>query len=214
FDTYYERAKNEYGVRYIRCMASTVKEDPNTNNLTIRYVTSSGELVDEEFEMVVLSVGLKPSSKTLGTANRLGVNLNQYGFCSTSTFTPIATSKEGIYVCGASSEPKDIPEVVCQASGAAACVGELLQEVRGTMMAKKEYPSEVDVTGQLPRIGVFVCRCGINIAGVVDVPQVVEYAKSLPDVVCTEEKIYVCSQDSQGLIREKIREHNLNRVVV
>ncbi len=214
FDSYYERAKNEYGVRYIRCMASTVKEDPGTNNLTIRYVTSSGELVDEEFDMVVLSVGLKPSAKTQELAQRLGLTLNQHGFYSTESFTPTTTSKEGVYICGASSEPKDIPETVMQASGAAACVGELLQEARGTMMAKKEYPPETDVSGQEPRIGVFVCRCGINIAGVVDVPQVVEYAKSLPNVVCTEEKIYVCSQDSQGLIREKIREHNLNRVVV
>jgi len=214
FDAYYERAKNEYGVRYIRCMVSTVKEDPNTHNLTIRYVAENGDLVDEEFEMVVLSVGLKPGAKLQELANNLGVDLNQYGFCGTSTFNPITTTKPGVYVCGASSEPKDIPETVMQASGAAACVGELLGEVRGSEIIHKEYPPEIDVRGQEPRIGVFVCRCGINIAGVVDVPQVVEYAKGLPNVVCAEEKIYVCSQDSQALIREKIREHNLNRVVV
>ncbi|MFH1860199.1 MAG: FAD-dependent oxidoreductase [bacterium] len=214
FDAYYERAKNEYGIRYIRCMVSTVKEDPNTNNLMIRYVASSGELVEEEFEMVVLSVGLKPGAKLQELANNLGIDLNQYGFCSTSTFTPIGTTKPGIYVCGASSEPKDIPETVMQASGAAACVGELLGEVRGSEIIHKEYPPEIDVTGQEPRIGVFVCRCGINIAGVVDVPAVIQYAAGLPNVVCTEEKIYVCSQDSQALIREKMREHNLNRVVV
>jgi len=214
FDGYYERAKNEYGVRYIRCMVSTVKEDPNTNNLIIRYVDSSGELREEEFEMVVLSVGLKPGAKLQELANNLGVDLNQYGFCTTSVFAPIATTKPGVYVCGASSEPKDIPETVMQASGAAACVGELLGEVRGSEIIHKEYPPEIDVNGQKPRIGVFVCRCGINIAGVVDVPQVVEYAKSLPNVVCAQEKIYVCSQDSQALIKEKIREYNLNRVVV
>ncbi|MEK7813190.1 MAG: FAD-dependent oxidoreductase, partial [Candidatus Desantisbacteria bacterium] len=214
FDSYYERAKNEYGVRYIRCMASTVKEDPNTSNLTIRYAAENGELVDEEFEMVVLSVGLKPGAKLQELADNLGVNLNQYGFCSTSTFTPIGTTKPGIYVCGASSEPKDIPETVMQASGAAACVGELLGDVRGSEIVHKKYPTEIDVSGQEPRIGVFVCRCGINIAGVVDVPCVAKYASSLPNVACVEEKIYVCSQDSQGLIKEKIREHNLNRVVV
>ncbi|MFH1860334.1 MAG: FAD-dependent oxidoreductase, partial [bacterium] len=214
FDGYYERAKNEYGVRYVRCMVSVVKEDPNTNNLIIRYVASSGELIEEEFDMVVLSVGLKPSPKIQELADTLGVNLNQYGFCTTASLTPINTSKPGIYVCGASSEPKDIPETVMQASGAAACVGELLSDVRGSEIIRKEYPPESDVSGQEPRIGVFVCRCGINIAGVVDVPEVVKYASSLPGVSCIEEKIYVCSQDSQGLIQEKIREHNLNRVVV
>ncbi|MEK7813460.1 MAG: FAD-dependent oxidoreductase, partial [Candidatus Desantisbacteria bacterium] len=204
FDNYYERAKNEYGVRYIRCMASTVKEDPNTQNLIIRYVNSAGELIEEEFDLVVLSVGLKPSPKMRELTDRLDVNLNQYGFCATDTLTPIATSKPGIYVCGASSEPKDIPETVMQASGAAACVGELLGDVRGSDIVHKSYPSETDVSGQNPRIGVFVCRCGINIAGVVDVPGVAEYAKNLPNVACVEEKIYVCSQDSQGLIKEKI----------
>ncbi|MFH1962949.1 MAG: FAD-dependent oxidoreductase [bacterium] len=214
FDSYYERAKNEYGVRYVRCMVSTVKEDPATNNLIIRYVSSSGELIEEEFDMVVLSVGLKPSPKIKELADKLGVNLNQYGFCTTAVTTPINTSKPGIFVCGASSEPKDIPETVMQASGAAACIGELLFDVRGKEIIHKNYPPELDVSNQEPRVGVFVCRCGINIAGVVDVPGVAGYASSLPGVVCVEEKIYVCSQDSQGLIQEKIREHNLNRVVV
>ncbi len=214
FDSYYERAKNEYGVRYVRCMVSTVKEDPNTNNLTIRYVAASGELIEEEFDLVVLSVGLKPSPKMRELADNLGVNLNQYGFCTTNTLTPVTTSKPGIFICGASSEPKDIPETAMQASGAAACVGELLGDVRGTEIVHKKYPAETDVSGQEPRIGVFVCRCGINIAGVVDVPGVAKYASSLPNVACVEEKIYVCSQDSQGMIREKIRENNLNRVVV
>jgi heterodisulfide reductase subunit A-like polyferredoxin len=214
FDLYYERAQKEYGVRYIRCMASTVKEDPNTNNLTIRYVASNNELIEEEFEMVILSVGLKPSAKTQELAQRLGIALNQHGFYDTSTFSPIATSKEGVYIAGAASEPKDIPETVMQASGAAACVGELLSDARGSMMAKKEYPPEIDVAGQPPRIGIFICRCGINIAGVVDVPRVVEYAKGLANVACVEEKIYTCSQDSQALIKDKIREHNLNRVIV
>jgi len=214
FDLYYERAKNEYGVRYIRCMVSTIKEDPHTHNLTIRYVTSSGELVEEEFDIVVLSVGLKPSPKMQELANILGVALNQYGFCRTSTFTPTETTKPGVYVCGASSEPKDIPETVMQASGAAACVGELLADVRGSEIIHKGYPAEIDVKGQEPRIGVFVCRCGVNIAAVVDVPAVVEYAKSMPNVVYVEEKIYICSQDSQAVIKEKIKEHHLNRVIV
>lgn len=214
FDAYYEWAKEQYGVRYVRCLVSTVKEDPKTKNLTIRYMTAPNKLVEEEFEMVVLSVGLKPSAKTKALARNLGIELNQHEFCATSTWTPMTTSKEGIYVCGAYSEPKDIPETVMQASGAAACVGELLADTRGNMLVKKEYPPEIDVSNQPPRIGVFVCRCGINIAGVVDVPAVVEYAATLPNVVCVEEKIYVCSQDSQSLIREKIKEHNLTRIVV
>ena len=65
-----------------------------------------------------------------------------------------------------------------------------------------------------PRIGVFVCNCGINIGSVVKVPEVAEYARSLPHVVYVEENLYTCSQDTQDKLTEVIKEHGLNRVVV
>jgi heterodisulfide reductase subunit A len=89
-----------------------------------------------------------------------------------------------------------------------------LAEARWTLTRTKEIPEEVDVRGESPRIGVFVCRCGTNIAGVVDVPAVVEFAKTLPGVAYVEENMFSCSQDTQEKITEVIKEHRLNRVVV
>ena len=174
----------------------------------------AGKIVEEEFDMVILSVGLEPAKHTVAMAKRLGVEVDKYGFAKTNSFKPHSTSKDGIYVCGAYQGPKDIPETVAQASGAAADAMAPLTTARGTMIVKKEYPPEVDVKGQDPRIGVFVCNCGINIGGVVNVPKVREYAKTLENVVHVEDNLYTCSQDTQAKIRDAIKEHNLNRVIV
>jgi heterodisulfide reductase subunit A-like polyferredoxin len=214
FETYYERAKTESGVRYVKCAVSRVREDFHTKNLTITYIDESGKIVEEEFEMVVLSVGLEPAKHTVAMAKRLGVEVDKYGFAKTASFEPHTTSRDGIYVCGVYQGPKDIPETVAQASGAAADAMAPLAMARGTMIVKKEYPPEVDVKDQEPRIGVFVCNCGINIGGVVNVPTVRNYARTLKNVVHVEDNLYTCSQDTQAKIREVIKEHNLNRVIV
>ena len=147
-------------------------------------------------------------------AERLGIRLNQYGFCKADEFEPLKSSRPGIFVCGAAGGPKDIPETVTGASGAAAEVAALLESARGTLTVEKTYPPEIDIRGERPRIGVFICHCGINIGGVVNVPEVVEYARSLPYVVYAEDNLYTCSQDTQEGIKEKIEEHRLNRVMV
>ena len=215
FEEYYNRAKDVYGVRFIRTRVAEVKEIGETKNLILRYeIEDEDKVKEEEFDMVVLSVGLIPKRGTKELAQRLGIGLNEYGFCKTSEFAPVRTNKPGIYVAGVFEAPKDIPETVMQGSAAAGEAASLLAEARGTLVTHKEYPPEIDVTGQEPRIGVFVCHCGINIAGVVDVPQVVEYVKTLPNVMHAENNLYTCSQDTQKLIIEKIKEHNLNRVVV
>ena len=164
--------------------------------------------------MVVLSIGMQPPKNVKELAKNLGIKLNKYNFCETQTFTPMNTSKPGIFVCGAFSAPKDIPESVAQASGAAAKAMSIIASARGTQVVAKKYPPERDVSKEEPRIGVFVCHCGINIGGVVDVPEVVKYAKILPNVVYAEANVYTCSQDTQKLIREKIEQNNLNRVIV
>ncbi|MCK4613913.1 MAG: FAD-dependent oxidoreductase [Thermoplasmata archaeon] len=214
FEAYYNRAKDEHGVRFVRCRVSEVQEDPETNNLLIRYETEDGELKEEIFDMVVLSVGLAAKEGVKELADRLGIKLNEYGFCKTSELTPIDTSKPGIYVSGAFSGPKDIPETVMEASGAAARASGLISSERNSLVEKKEYPREIDVIAQGPRIGVFVCHCGINIGGYVDVPGVVEYARSLPNVAYAEDNLYTCSQDTQKRIIEMIKEYELNRVIV
>lgn len=214
FDKYYERAQKEYGIRYIKSMVSSVKQMQQTKNLKIKYVKDGREIVEEEFDLVVLSVGLSPSENIQQLGRRLGVELNKYGFCQTDAFSPVKTSRAGIYVCGAFQGPKDIPETVIQASGAASFAQGDLASARGSLVTRKEYPPEIDVRGQPPRIGAFICHCGINIGGVVDVPAVVKYAQTLPHVVYSMHNLYTCSQDTQEIIKEKIREHNLNRVIV
>jgi heterodisulfide reductase subunit A-like polyferredoxin len=214
FDAYYERAKKEYGVRFIRSMISKVAEKPKTKNLLITYVDGEGKIKEEEFNLVVLSVGLNPSKDAKELAQRLGLELDAYGFCKTEEFSPLHTSKPGIYVCGAFQGPKDIPETVAQASGAVTGASTFLADVRGTLTKKKDYPAEIDVKDQEPRIGVFVCHCGINIGGVVRVPEVKEYAKNLEGVAYVDENLYTCSQDTQEKIKKAIQEHQLNRVVV
>jgi heterodisulfide reductase subunit A-like polyferredoxin len=214
FDAYYERAKQQYGVRFIRSMISKVSEKPKTKNLLITYVDGEGKIKEEEFDLVVLSVGLNPSKGAKDLAERFGLELNNYGFCKTEEFSPLRTSKPGIYVCGAFQGPKDIPETVAQASAAVTSTSILLADVRGTLTKKKDYPEEADVKDQEPRIGVFVCHCGINIGGVVNVPEVKEYAKTLDGVAYVEENLYTCSQDTQEKIKKAIQEYQLNRVVV
>jgi heterodisulfide reductase subunit A len=214
FDEYYTRAREEYNVRFIRSRVSSVEEVNGTGNLSLRYATEEGKIIDEEFDLVVLSVGCRTSQKEIDLANKLGIRLNEHGFCQTDEFSPVQTSKPGIFVCGAFQGPKDIPETVMQASAAAANSSALLSSVRHTLIREKEYPPERDVIGVPPRIGVFVCHCGINIGGIVNVPQVSDYAATLPNVVFADDNLYTCSQDTQERIKEKIKEHNLNRVVV
>ena len=213
FDAYYERAQGEWGIQFIRSRVASVTEDPSTGNIFLHYVENEEPKV-EQFDMVILSVGMQPPKNVEKLAENLGITLNKYKFCQTNTFSPLETSKPGIFVCGAFSAPKDIPESVAQASGAASKAMDIIADERGKLVTVKEFPPERDVSQEEPRIGVFVCHCGVNIGSVVNVPEVVEYAKTLPNVAYAEANLYTCSQDAQKLIAEKIKQHNLNRVVV
>ncbi|MBC7108026.1 MAG: CoB--CoM heterodisulfide reductase iron-sulfur subunit A family protein [Methanomassiliicoccales archaeon] len=214
FEDYRERAENEYGIKIHRAArVASIEEDPVTKNLIVRY-SENGNTISEEFDLVVLSVGLTPCSDAEKLSRRLNFKLNKHGFCETDTYNPLSTSRPGIFVSGSFVSPKDIPTTVAEASGAAAKAASLISSARNTLVTVKEYPPEIDVAGQEPRIGVFVCHCGINIGGVVKVPSVVEYARTLPGVVYAEDNLYTCSSDTQERIKEKIKEHRLNRVVV
>ena len=214
FDRFVNRAKDEYGIRYIRSMPSVIKEMQQTNNLLITYVNQDGTLTEEEFDMVVLSVGLMPPKEAKQLAASLGVELEEHGFCKTSLENPVQTTRPGVFVCGAFGGPKDIPETVMEASAAAACAEGLLAAKRGTMITPVQNPEEKDMRGQGVRTGVFVCHCGINIGGVVDVPAVRDYAATLPTVVYTADNLFTCSQDTAVKMKEVIEEQNLTRVVV
>ncbi|TKJ29381.1 MAG: 4Fe-4S ferredoxin [Chloroflexi bacterium B3_Chlor] len=211
---YYRQAQKNYGIKYTYSRISTLKEDPVTRNLIARYYTDDGRLQEESFHLVVLSVGMEMSPQVRELGQTLGIELDEYGFCHTLEFQPLETSRPGIFACGPFVEPKDIPETVVEASAAASRAESLLAEVRGSLTKGKDYPPDRDVSEEEPRIGVFVCHCGSNIGGFLDVPGVAEYAKTLPFVVHSEDNLYTCSQDSVELIKQRIHEHDLNRVVV
>ena len=214
FEEYLFRAENEYGVQVLRnTRVPKVQEDPKTNNLMI-FFHEGPEIKEEVFDMVVLSAGARPPASAQAAARVMGIQLNQFGFCEADELSPVETSVPGIFVCGAFSGPKDIPDSIAQASGAAGKVAALLSEQRGTLVQKKEYPAEKAVVGKEPRIGVFVCHCGINIGSVVNVPEVMEYARTLPNVVYVDRNLYTCSGDTQKRIKEVIEKNDLNRVVV
>jgi len=215
FEKYYWRAEQEHGVRFIRSRIHSIDRVPGSDDVSIRYVTESGEIKEETFNLVVLSVGLESSLDALNLAKTLGVEIKpETRFAASSPFTPVNTSKDGIYVCGVFQAPKDIPQSVMEASAAAAAAGELLAAARNTAIKKPEIPPERDVSGEEPRIGVFVCNCGINIGGVINIPKLAEYAKTLPNVVFVDENLFTCSADTQAKIIQAIQEHNLNRVMV
>ncbi|MBI4790559.1 MAG: hydrogenase iron-sulfur subunit [Chloroflexi bacterium] len=214
FYRYYQRAQDEHGVRYVRSMISSVKEMQPTKNLLLKFVGDDGRIREEEFDLVVLSTGLKPSPKTAELCDRLGISTNRHGFCATQALAPAQTSRPGIYACGTITGPKDIPQTVMEASAAAAGVEQLLAPARGTRVREKEFPPERSVAGEEPRIGAFVCHCGTNIAGVVDVRDVAESARTLPGVVVAEDNLHMCAPDAQVRIKELMAEHKLNRVLV
>jgi heterodisulfide reductase subunit A-like polyferredoxin len=214
FDRYYERARTEHGVRYVRSLISRVAEHPKTHNLVISYINETNSFQNEEFDLVILSVGLKPHSESKELARTLQVQTDRFGFCQSLPFNSVGTSRPGIFAGGVFQNPKDIPETVTQASGAAGEAAALLSEVRGTQVRELVFPEERAVEGEEARIGVLICHCGINIAGVVDVDQVTEYAKTLPGVVYADHFLFTCSTDSQEEMQKVINEQRLNRVIV
>ena len=214
YEKYYRRARDEHGVRFIRSRIHTISQVEETKDLVLRYSDEEGTLHEETFDMVVLSVGLEITAETRQLAARLGMAVDGHGFAVTHPFNPTATSRPGVYVSGAFQAPKDIPASVTDASSAACAASMDLQKARGSDIKTLTMPDEIDVADESPRIGVFVCNCGINIAGVVDVPAVTEYAAGLPGVVLADQNLFTCSQDTQDRMKEMIREHGLNRVVV
>jgi heterodisulfide reductase subunit A len=214
FERYYQRAEDLPGVRFIRSYVSIGKENPETKNVTIRYATANDGVKEEEFDMVVLSVGLNPPADYKGLADKFGIELNSHGFCKAIPSNPIETNRPGIFASGAFQGPTDIPESVFTASGAGAQCGELLDYRRGKLAKERIYPPERDVSKEEPRIGVFVCHCGANIGSVVNVPSSVEYALTLPNVVYAQEQLFSCATNSAQEITDLAKEKGLNRVVI
>jgi heterodisulfide reductase subunit A len=213
FEEFYTRARKEYGIKFVSSRPPEVNVDP-AGKLFVRYEDmNEGKIKNMPLDLVVLSVGLDPSPETKKLAHMLGLDLDEFGNVASLIDHPLETNAPGIHACGVVQGPKDIPDTVAQGSGAAAKASGLLATERGTLIKEKIYPAEKAIP-EKPRIGVMVCHCGINIGGVVKVPEVVEYAKTLPNVIHAEEAIYACSRDNQEKIKTLIQEKNLNRFLV
>jgi len=214
YNAYFIRSRDFYGVQYTRCRISNIREDPATHDLWVNYLDEAGQLQEERFDLVVLSVGSEPPLQAVALAHDLGIELNEHGFCRTSKFTPVETSRPGIFVAGAFSSPKEIAETVAEASAAAASCMELLAAAARPGPPSTTYPEERDVSREEPRVGVLICRCGKEISGVVNTTAVNRYARTLPNVVRVEEIDFACIGDAPEIIARVIRKENLNRVVI
>ncbi|MCK5679790.1 CoB--CoM heterodisulfide reductase iron-sulfur subunit A family protein, partial [bacterium] len=214
FERYFQRAEALPGTRFIRSYASITGENPENSNVVIKYATNDDGVKEEEFDMVVLSVGLNPPAENQEIAEKFGIELSDHGFSLAIDTNPVATNQPGIFVSGAFQGPTDIPESVFTASGAGSQCGELLDYRRGKLARERVYPEERDVSGEEPRIGVFVCHCGANISSVVNVPSSVEYALTLPNVVYAQEQLFSCATNSAQEITDLAKEKGLNRIVI
>ncbi|HVM59813.1 MAG TPA: NAD(P)-binding protein [Verrucomicrobiae bacterium] len=214
FDQYYERARAQDNIHYIKSIPSRIVQLPGSKDLRMAYLDETGRLAHKEFDLIVLSVGLEPARSMAGLAACLDVKLNEFGFCDTDRLQPLCSSRPGVFVGGTAQEPKDIPETVTQASGAASMAMELLAPARNSLITKKSYPTEHDVTDEEPRLGVFVCHCGMNIAGTIDVEQVVKAVEREPNIVVASHSLFACSDTSLSNLKEVIHQHRLNRIVV
>ena len=213
FERYYESAKEEHDVSFVRCMISKIFQQPKSGDLMVKYLDEHGKRKEAEFDLVVLAVGLTDTKGLQPLVEKTGIETTQHGFAKTRSYYPGNTSREGVFVAGTLAEPKDIPETVIDGSSAACLASALLKDARGSLIKVKEYPPERNIAEEA-RVGVFVCRCGRNIGSVVNVPEVVQYAATLDNVVHATEFLYSCSKDALDFIKEDIEKHNINRVVV
>ncbi len=214
FERYFQRTEQLPGVEFIRSYTSIVGENPANNNVIVRYATNDDGVKEEEFEMVVLSVGLNPPADNAVLADKFGLELSSHGFNKAIHSNPMETNQRGIFVSGAFQGPTDIPESVFSASAAGTQCGEMLDYRRGKLSTERVYPPERDISQEEPKIGVFVCHCGANISSVVNVPDTVEYAMTLPNVVYAQEQLFSCANNSAKEISDLAKEKGLNRVVI
>jgi heterodisulfide reductase subunit A len=214
FDQYYERARAKENIHYLKSIPSRIVQVPGSKDLRVSFLDENSRLAQKEFDLIVLSVGMEPPHGLAELASRLDIKLNEFGFCDTDRLRPLSTSRPGVFVGGAAQEPKDIPETVTQASAAASMAMELLASARNTLITKKSYPVEHDVADEEPRLGVFVCHCGMNIGSVVDVEAVVKRIEHEPDVILATHTMFTCADTSLSNIKDMIHKHRLNRIVV
>lgn len=221
YSTYFGKARDSHGIRYIRNRVSAIQQDPASGDLILNYA-ADGRLQQERFEMVVLATGLQPPDSARHFTELLDLHLNEYGFCETDKFTPLQTTHSGVFVCGAFSSPKEISETIIDASGAAAEVMRLLNTQLNTypytreypFLAQGELPPERDVQGERIRTGVFICTCGDTMSQALDLPGLVRETAVYPHVAHAEHIDVACMPEGFNHIQHTIQNEGLNRVVI
>lgn len=213
YERYYERAKTEYRIEYIRSAISSIKELQKTKNLLVTYVKEDGTFIEKEFDTVVLSIGFTPPQDIQNVAQTVGVQLTPQGFCWTDEFHPAQTSKEGIFVAGAFRGPKDIPESVVEGASAAASAINFLAPHR-SLLSSKDYPREGALGNEIPKIGIFLCHCGNELGRVISFSELIQEAEKLREVIHIEEIELACFQKDLDRIKKRIGEKGLNRLVI
>lgn len=222
YTTYFATARQRHGIQYNHCRVSSIQEDPETNDLILNYAEPGGQLRQERFEMVVLATGLQPPESAPQLAQILDIELNPYGFCETDKFTPLQTTRPGVFVCGAFSTPKEIVETIIDASGAAAEVMRLLNDRLHTypysrtwpFLSSEEYPPEIDVNTEPAQVGLFACTCGNTLDEVLDLPALTRQAARWPGVALAEVLDFACFPETLAYLRERIKSAGLNRIVL
>jgi len=215
YERYYQRARDEFGVRFIHSRPHSVLQAPNADDITLGYTTDdSSTLLSEDFDMVVLSTGFRIGEETKALTELLGLEIDANNFPTNPSLNQVETSRPGIYVAGTFQAPKDIPETMVQASAAACMAGKGIAPFEKEDDETTLLPPEKNTVGEEPKVGVFICDCGENIGGVFDVEKLVEQVAQLETVVVAQAEGHGCSRESMNHILETIKEQKINRVVI
>jgi len=214
YERYYETAKSRYGIHYTRSAVSALRELQQSKNLIIAHGGDDGMIADDTFDLVVLSVGFTPPRGAKELAERMGIALNDGGFCRTEEFTPTAASRPGVFVAGAFKAPKDIPDAVVEGSSAATDAACLLKSLHRKKQERPQYPAIGDRETVAPSIGVFLMDPGDGLGDVLSLNEIEETISKEKYVVHVEEISSVSSHDGVGEIIKRMGEKEINRVVV
>ncbi|MFX1386140.1 MAG: FAD-dependent oxidoreductase [Promethearchaeota archaeon] len=214
FYEFIEKSKNEYNVNYVNGHVSYIKENFDSGKLKLYYEDiDKGKVGTFEVDMAILASALSPPPSYYELLKKLNMGCNSLGYIRETDITLL--EKKNIFITGYSRKPNDIQMAVAEGSACAAKISEKLYPVRFQNIKKLKYPPEIPVKPEdEPRVGILICQCGINIGGIVNVSEVVNYVSKLPYVVHVEENMYSCSSDSQERIKELIIKYNLNRFIV
>ncbi len=232
YNHYYLDARDKYGIHYTRCRISAIEEDPQTSKVLIRYPggreheeSAPGQraIIEEEFDLVVLAVGIRPPLGANEIATKLGFDLNEYGFCETDKFAPLSTTRPGVFVCGAFASPKEIAETILDASGSASEAMRIMRDQLGRLPFSRSQPfikrgnaiQERVNLADPPAIVVLLCGCTGEISDTINLKAVSEFSSEIQDVRAVHILQVACLEDGVEHISRLLEEDvGINRIVV